>query len=287
MSIFNKKKKAVTTGGSGISNFLEEKKAQRERARKDLMSKNENDFFEKAKEGKKIKGCVIDLYGTLVETISANSAWRYLIKECENENIYFAKNKIDYCLTEKISLIDFFSFASKPIPEHIKQEAQRLLALETKNIKVFDDGLRFLSWLTQSGIPWTIGSNLAEPYACALNFLPTPTVNPILSFEIGFKKPDKDFFFYCANQLKLDPEEILFIGDNVKSDINGALISGMKACLISRDGERPVPQNALRVMSLDDVPYILENIFGWKISDAVLQNNDSPEIPENLEDLLK
>ncbi len=51
-----------------------------------------------------------------------------------------------------------------------------------------------------------------------------------VSGEIGFGKPSKEFFDYCLNALKLNPEEIIIIGDSLLADIKGGASAGMKTC---------------------------------------------------------
>ena len=47
------------------------------------------------------------------------------------------------------------------------------------------------------------------------------------SKEIGFLKPSKEFFNTILNRLIFNPEEIVFIGDDIKKDIYGASSVGI------------------------------------------------------------
>ena len=47
-------------------------------------------------------------------------------------------------------------------------------------------------------------------------------------------KPDPDAFRYALRELKVRPEETLFIGDNIDADYRGAEEVGIKALLIER-----------------------------------------------------
>lgn len=42
------------------------------------------------------------------------------------------------------------------------------------------------------------------------------------SKEIGFQKPSKEYFKTILNRLDLNPEEIVFIGDDIEKDVFGA-----------------------------------------------------------------
>lgn len=52
-------------------------------------------------------------------------------------------------------------------------------------------------------------------------------------------KPSPAFFHAAASELGCPPREILMVGDDVDSDINGALKAGMKAALVQTGKYRP------------------------------------------------
>lgn len=54
----------------------------------------------------------------------------------------------------------------------------------------------------------------------------------IFSSDLGHKKPDPRLFLEATKQLDMEPEEVLFIGDNFDNDIVPATKLGMKAMLI-------------------------------------------------------
>lgn len=53
-----------------------------------------------------------------------------------------------------------------------------------------------------------------------------------ISGEIGWQKPQKEFFEECFRRMeeKVPPEEILLVGDSLTSDIRGAKNAGIDAC---------------------------------------------------------
>jgi putative hydrolase of the HAD superfamily len=72
------------------------------------------------------------------------------------------------------------------------------------------------------------------------------------SFWIGTEKPDPGIFNYAMQQVKVTPEESLFIGDVFAIDIVGARKAGMEAFLLDRyslmdDAECP------RIMQLSEL----------------------------------
>ena len=50
----------------------------------------------------------------------------------------------------------------------------------------------------------------------------------IISEEVGFSKPDKRIFELALNKLNVQPEEALFVGDDIEKDIGGCLNAHIK-----------------------------------------------------------
>ena len=53
----------------------------------------------------------------------------------------------------------------------------------------------------------------------------------------GKAKPDKGIFLYAVEKLQLKPAEVLFVGDKVERDYEGAKRAGLKPLLINREGK--------------------------------------------------
>lgn len=53
------------------------------------------------------------------------------------------------------------------------------------------------------------------------------------SDEIGFRKPKPEIFYIAARKLKVDPCNIVHVGDNLKMDVWGAKNAGFKAILFA------------------------------------------------------
>lgn len=62
-----------------------------------------------------------------------------------------------------------------------------------------------------------------------------------ISGEIGVWKPEPGIFEHAAADLGVDPRECVHIGNNIQSDVEGALGAGMRAVLVEED-DRPRPE---------------------------------------------
>lgn len=59
----------------------------------------------------------------------------------------------------------------------------------------------------------------------------------IFSDEAGCWKPDKRIFETALGQLKLERDEVLFIGDSIADDYHGSLNAGIDFCFYNRSGQ--------------------------------------------------
>jgi putative hydrolase of the HAD superfamily len=55
----------------------------------------------------------------------------------------------------------------------------------------------------------------------------------IYSYQYNFRKPNTKIFRAAAERIETQPENILFVGDRINKDVNGAIKAGMKPVLIS------------------------------------------------------
>lgn len=59
-----------------------------------------------------------------------------------------------------------------------------------------------------------------------------------ISEQIGFKKPDKEYFDYIFNKIGVtDKSRVIMVGDSITSDMQGGKNAGITTCLYSRSGE--------------------------------------------------
>jgi putative hydrolase of the HAD superfamily len=59
----------------------------------------------------------------------------------------------------------------------------------------------------------------------------------VFSDEFGKSKPHRETFMHVADILNIKPDEMVHIGDNERTDVGGALSTGMKAILFTKGKE--------------------------------------------------
>ncbi|HVP17588.1 MAG TPA: YjjG family noncanonical pyrimidine nucleotidase [Spirochaetia bacterium] len=86
----------------------------------------------------------------------------------------------------------------------------------------------------------------------------------IISEELGTAKPDPRFFQAAVEEMSIPAEELLCVGDNPGSDIEGARTAGIDACWFAPDGrEWPGPGEPplLRIRDLRELLSFTSPIF--------------------------
>ena len=59
----------------------------------------------------------------------------------------------------------------------------------------------------------------------------------IISEEVGFSKPDKRIFELALNKLNVQPENTLFVGDDLEKDIAGPQNANIKVCGLTSENQ--------------------------------------------------
>ncbi len=79
-----------------------------------------------------------------------------------------------------------------------------------------------------------------------------PIAHVVISSEVGWRKPASEFFATLCRRVNLPAERILFVGDDLDNDYNGARQAGLRAVLLDRKGDAARSAPA-RVASLRDL----------------------------------
>ena len=82
-----------------------------------------------------------------------------------------------------------------------------------------------------------------------------------LSEEIGFVKPQKEFFDYCFARIPgFSKDEALLVGDSLTSDILGGKNAGIATCWFSPDNQAPGEiRPDFTIQTLSELPILLKD----------------------------
>jgi putative hydrolase of the HAD superfamily len=122
--------------------------------------------------------------------------------------------------------------------------------------KLAPDVGRVLAALGHRGLVLGLGSNYDErlwPVLAGFAELDVLKERALISAEVGVRKPSADFFREAARRSDCATSEVLFVGDDLGNDYEGATAAGLSALLLDpRDHHADVPHRIARLAELLD-----------------------------------
>lgn len=108
-----------------------------------------------------------------------------------------------------------------------------------------------LAALERAGLALGMGSNYDSRLRSVVHG--TPELRPlrdrlVISSEVGVMKPGGAFFDAVAQAAGCDRGDILFVGDDVENDYDGATQAGMRAVLIDPNDKHPQVERRVRTL---------------------------------------
>ncbi|GBC93271.1 Putative HAD-hydrolase YfnB [bacterium HR15] len=124
-----------------------------------------------------------------------------------------------------------------------EQLSARYLQLRESQLQLFEDTLPVLNALREQYRLFLITNGPAQEQRRELRLLGLEPYFEVVAIEgeLGVGKPDPAIFLHVQEQLRLDPKQILFVGNSWEHDVQGALRVGWQAAWLDREG-MPVPE---------------------------------------------
>lgn len=122
----------------------------------------------------------------------------------------------------------------------------------------FDDVSPLLDALDELRIPYLLASNFdarLRDVLSGLEELRDRFVAPVISSEIGFRKPHPGFYAEVFERLGVSPCRVLWIGDDAVHDVDGPRREGARSLLIDRKARQGSPS--------EGVVHDLSGIHAW------------------------
>ena len=165
-------------------------------------------------------------------------------------------------MTERFERIFQVSLTNNP--SLAASACERFLAPIFAVARVYDDTLPTLAQLREAGVRTAIVSNAPwgsppELWRRELRRLGlSDAVDAVvLCGDVGWRKPAPDIFHNAVGKLGCEPAECMFVGDDLRWDIEGSAAVGMRPMLIDRDGRHPEYKGE-RVAELRGIPAVLK-----------------------------
>ena len=108
--------------------------------------------------------------------------------------------------------------------------------------RCFADVAPGLAALVEMGFRVVVASNFdgrLRGVAAGLPGLAGFVDSPVISSEVGYRKPHPSFYGAACARLGLPPARVLCVGDDPENDVRGAQRAGLRGLLLDRDGRQP------------------------------------------------
>lgn len=170
-----------------------------------------------------LKGIIFDVYGTLLMRQKTMRQW-----PCHVDSAY--------CMTNDIDIHKWRTLTGLPLSESEAHNLSSIIEEDLKSVVPFPDVIPTLLELRRMNIRIAIGSNLAKPYSQPINELLCNYIDEWgLSYKMSILKPQPEFFLTICERMKLQPGEVLMVGDTYSADILGGIGAGITSVLIDRN----------------------------------------------------
>ena len=151
--------------------------------------------------------------------------------------------------------------AGVPVTQGLAGEIWDLAIAVPKQFTPFEDTLPALEGLRERGYRLGVITNLRWDLAplvkqAGLDECLEFCVNSTLA---GSEKPHPPIFLEALRRANVAPEEVLHIGDQVRSDVAGARSMGMHAALLDRGGWHEPVEDCPKISQLGEVISLLES----------------------------
>ena len=126
-------------------------------------------------------------------------------------------------------------------------------------LRRFDDVLPAMDILMQQGLTLGLISNMNVPADSMVEELGlTPYLDfAVTSGEVGIEKPHPPIFQEALRRSGVEARAALHVGDQITSDVQGAVNAGISPLLLDRDGNHHGFSECPRIESLMELPGLL------------------------------
>lgn len=190
---------------------------------------------------KEKKLIAFDMYDTFVYIPKGPNPYRNAFAQLWMHG-FFLKQLAEALQTTDKDIKDMIpkTFASHQRIDEILLDLQSVIQQQLSSASLYEDFLPMITSLKHQWYATAVISNLSKPYSYPLSHLiPKDTFDyKVLSYEVGAKKPDRKIF----DRLKIiswySSDEIVMVGDSLKSDIQWAKNAAIDPIRIDRSSER-------------------------------------------------
>lgn len=179
-----------------------------------------------------VKAIVFDCFGTLCSIQDEKKRpYQRLLKLLQQAGRQPLPTDVRTIMSSNCGLVGLLEMFGHPELASKISDIENDVLAEVASVRLNTEAQYCVSLLSRKWFKVGLCSNLAKPYAAPLlSTLPDEDIQAyIWSFEVGAVKPEPAIFQRLCDQLKCFPSSVLFVGDSLKNDVEGARAFGMQA----------------------------------------------------------
>lgn len=181
-----------------------------------------------------MKAVIFDAFGTLVRISDASHPYRKILGHGANQGRLPKPDDARCIMTSPLGLQEAAERLSIRMPHNAMRAVEKALEAELESIEAYPDGIAAVRLFQAAGYKVGVCSNLALPYASAIErhypFLDAYSY----SFEVGATKPEPEIYLDACRKLGCLPREAIMIGDSQRCDRDGPIELGISGHYLSR-----------------------------------------------------
>jgi FMN phosphatase YigB (HAD superfamily) len=184
-----------------------------------------------------MRGVIFDAFGTLVKIHEGSHPYRQILKLGIQQGRRPQPDDAKTLMTNPWGLAEAAQCLGISVESGVIEDIQRQLDEELDHISAYPDGLEAVELLKNAGFKVAVCSNLALPYAAAIERLYPSLDGYSYSFEAGAIKPEFAIYQDACSRIDVKPCLIDMVGDSQRCDQTGPTEFGMQGWYLDRDGE--------------------------------------------------
>jgi HAD superfamily hydrolase (TIGR01509 family) len=184
----------------------------------------------------RVLAAIFDAFGTLVKIGEGRHPYRKMFKLGIEQGRRPQPSDAERLLSLPMDLRQAADFFGIQVAPSVMQQWESELASELNEIQAYPDGLAAVAVLQDAGVKVVVCSNLAKPYAAAIERLYPGLDGYSYSFAVGAIKPAFEIYRHATKLVSVEPADAWMIGDSQRCDCEGPRAFGMHGVWLDRQG---------------------------------------------------
>lgn len=179
---------------------------------------------------------IFDAFGTLLQIRKGTSPYRKILRLGIEQGRRPEANDAEALMSSLMDLREAADFFGIKVEPTFMEQLEAALHDELSGIEAYPDGLAAVAALQAGGIKVVVCSNLAKPYASAIERLYPALDGYSYSFAVGAIKPSSEIYQHAVQLVRASPHEAWMVGDSKRCDCEGPAAFGMRGFYLDREG---------------------------------------------------